>query len=323
LTVARVYRVSDSGPVESIKGVPFYSKVAYCRETTTHERRWSEVRVEIERGPEGKLVFEPLTQTLVIEPESPMLQSLREAVLGLEAPATTTPDQVLLQFRELAADDGARVNPAAEFSPDLDRQVSRAQSLESRVDYSKVHYLNSNLPWFGSGKLEAELASDGTLTKAGAESESKAAEAIVSFIPLKELLNARWVPSQEAAVADALSTKLEIEGFEKSFAWDQLPPSERDEQRKALLELLAERTKPRNYRLVVLPGGWRWTRTREWRAAKEGSCSSSDSATMLESLTRFPLASPDGTSENENGAKIQFSGEIALPEKKELTTTKP
>lgn len=210
------FRVSTGGSAPS--GLPFYLKQMVYRQHTTYEYAWT--RVLLSQAPVLPAKDGGAEQT---GPRTTKVRDIantsanRAAIDGVQRlvaqlPGTSAPDMPAAVCAIHAAFDAIPRLPENHLrAPDtaLLRMTGNYVERVSVVDYTKVYYLNATVPPFGSNKLSAELAPDGTLSKGAAEASGGVGEAVgtlasalTGVLPIKEALTAKWVPSK----AD-LSTK--------------------------------------------------------------------------------------------------------------------
>jgi hypothetical protein len=70
---------------------------------------------------------------------------------------------------------------AAEANGDLLR-ISNTANIVAEVDYEHVYYMNTKTPWIGNASVNAELNTDGTLSKGNAQVTDQTWSAILSTI---------------------------------------------------------------------------------------------------------------------------------------------
>ena len=139
---------------------------------------------------------------------------------------------------------------------------------EARVDFAHTYYLNSKLPWFGSASATAELDKDGSLSKGTVEAESKA-DLALGFLPIKEVLSAKWLPSSTSAGMTTAAT-VGIERVDKD-----LPKEVAESIRRLQIEQIQEKLAPTGYELEIVPAGYQWVETLEWPLGQQQSSSGS------------------------------------------------
>lgn len=212
-----VYRVSTADGPQA--GIPFYLKSAVHRQHTTYEYPY--VRLTLIATP----VLAEATGTTperlgprnvrtrdvrVTDTSSAAIAQLQDlvATLSVSSPQRTDLSAVLKAFRSidpLPADHLVRPSAA-----DL-RVTSNYIERVPVVDYSKVYYINGDIPPFGANSMSAELAADGTLAKGSAETSGGVGEAVSAIataltgtFPIKEVLTAKWVPTSQDKAENAM-----------------------------------------------------------------------------------------------------------------------
>ena len=206
-------------------GLPFYLRSMVYRQHTTYEYPWLRVSLSIapvqpplgtgtaERvGPSTTLIrdvqdngdnrakIDALQQRVSQLPATP-LPSLGEAIRGIQADFAAIPR---LPADHLAAPAAAALRRSGNY-------IERVPV----VDYSRVYYLNADVPPFGSNNFAAELAADGTLAKGSAaatggvgEAIGAVASAVTGVLPIKEVLTAKWVPTKSDSSSAANKSTL-------------------------------------------------------------------------------------------------------------------
>jgi len=225
LTGCRTVQVTKAKAPDSpnktakLDGIPFYVKKAGCK----HEVVW----------------FEPI-YTLTLEeittPEGgnakPQTTARGSAVLSLSQYREDTNVQTFLkdlskvgaQFEDVLKDWNAITKvpyTPTQFPENAKDRVlaSNTNTTTTYVDYAETYYINAKNPLAGSAKVGAKLASDGTLTEASVEIESKTLEtllgpinaAITAGLPL-----AAKVEGKPAAKQLKLTT--EVSGYKHIFS---------------------------------------------------------------------------------------------------------
>jgi len=265
---------------KGVGGIPFFAKRAIYRQTTIYEVKWLEVTLSMK--PE---VSDPKTATsaeLVANAKigSPELDTLRKTLVETSpgvAKVTQTYDQVIAAFQDLGT-AGSSIKTDREPSPaDL---VSNSLAQVAIVDYTTPYYLNGPLPWFGSTKVNAELNTDGTLSKGAIEADTKLAEGVSALLPLKEFLSGKFV---KVAAAGAAAEPIKYQ-----------------------------------FKLSVVAKGYRYTLTADY--SKDPCSVNPDSPCLLKALdknsttlwVRAALDAPSGEKKADSDA-INFSGSVTLP----------
>jgi len=182
----RVPDPTNDGPdrtgTKDVKGIPFYTKIAYFEQVTAYEKRWKLVTLRSKtrllyrkEGVYGALDTEHPAVAIRTAAGTPELKALKDAALDGDV------RRIRLAFKDLKALDIDAIKEAT-FRNDVERKV--------QVSYDRELYLNAPLPWFGTSKTTTKLAADGTLTEASTEAETKLAEGLSTLFPIKEALSA-------------------------------------------------------------------------------------------------------------------------------------
>ena len=168
----------SSSTARPIQGIPFYTKTAANKQTTTRLHTWQRVSL-----------------TVLLVYEDPGKPPKKEAAGGQVFDVSSAKRNDLANIRQKVLDFNGRASgdPLGEvrgivqelqsisFDPDT-LTLGSGRLMENTVeqivltDYSRRYYINSGAAWPGSTKLAAELAPDGTLSKADASAESKPGE---------------------------------------------------------------------------------------------------------------------------------------------------
>jgi hypothetical protein len=210
----------SANKTDKLDGIPFYIKKAACK----HEVVWLEpiytLTLEEITTPEGANAKPQTTPrgaavlSLSQYQEDPAVQKFLKAL-----------SQVGAQFEDVlkAWDDITKVPYTPTKFPDAKNRVlvSNANTPDVYVDYAETYYINAKNPVAGSAKVDTKLGSDGTLTEASAEIESKTLEtllgpinaAITAGLPL-----AAKAEAQVKAPLKQLKLTTEVSGFKHTFS---------------------------------------------------------------------------------------------------------
>jgi hypothetical protein len=208
-----------SNKTDKLDGIPFYVKKAGCK----HEVVWLEPiytltleEITIPEGSNAKPQTTPrgaAVLSLSQYREDPAVQDFLKKL-----------SQVGAQFEDvLKAWDAVTKSPytPTKFPEDVKNRVlvSNANTPEIYVDYAETYYINAKNPVAGSAKVDAKLASDGTLTEASVEVESKTLEtllgpinaAITAGLPLAAKVEGKTQVRQ-------LKLTTEVSGYKHTFS---------------------------------------------------------------------------------------------------------
>lgn len=175
----------------AVEGLPFYIKTKKYDQETKWEKIWYEAILKITKKPvttnsEAKqtAVTQSFTKEFTKEQLS-QLTDLKKEILSLKDGDQQDGNHLILQFMAMQGMGS---------SNDV-KEVLVANKISSKwvVDSSRLFYLNSPLPWFGSNNINQKLNDDGTLNQASSAPNTKLSEGISSLIPFKEYLTSRYV----------------------------------------------------------------------------------------------------------------------------------
>ena len=260
---------------EKLDGIPFYVKKAGCK----HEVVW----------------FEPVYTLTLEEITTPS---------GADAKSQTTPrgavvlslsqyreDPTVREFLNALSSVGSQFEDVlkkwdaitkvpytpTDFPSDAKNRVlvSNTNTPDVYVDYGTTYYINGNRPFAGSAKIDAKLASDGTLTEASVEIESKTLETLLG--PVNAAITAGLpLAAKKEGIQPEKRLKLttEVSGYRHTF-------SRIESSATFPCDVLSAENVPGNIKL--------FNYSRESVAAASGA-------------------------EKKSKNKIQVSGEITLPE---------
>jgi hypothetical protein len=209
----------SSNKTDKLDGIPFYVKKAACK----HEVVWLEpiytLTLEEITTPEGANAKPQTTPrgaavlSLSQYREDPAVQKFLKAL-----------SQVGAQFEDvLKAWDGITKIPytPTTFPEDTKNRVlvSNTNTPDIYVDYAETYYFNAKNPVAGSAKVDTKLASDGTLTEASVEIESKTLETLLG--PINAAISAGLPLAAKAEgkpPAKQLKLTTEVSGFKHTFS---------------------------------------------------------------------------------------------------------
>ena len=193
-----------------VRGVPFYIKVAKCKQETswlqpvytlalkkTSIFSFADQRTvqahDANAGPPESVVRFNVTKVLSLrQANSNDLQKLKTL---LSQPRPTDPLQAKLiddawkkisdlpDYQPLAANEDALAASGDAF------ELSNASTAEAVVDYSRVYYYNAPRPLIGTSQIHATFASDGTLNEASAQVQGQTLSTILSVVSSSALLS--------------------------------------------------------------------------------------------------------------------------------------
>ncbi|MGC3983110.1 MAG: hypothetical protein QM808_17795 [Steroidobacteraceae bacterium] len=214
VNVVRVKEKTSEGnktKYSQIGGIPFYIKKQYYTQTTAYADTWYKVTLTAEKklvdSKEGKeALVDAGTQVFVknvSSPTSDAIVAIKQDILNANNADVDKAMTIIKSFDRLAVVDFSKPR-----TPEL---IGNSVEATWIVDSDSPYYLNAPLPWFGSANFTQELNTDGTLSKATSNPDTKLAEAITSLIPFKEFLTGKFVKSAPAAAAADTSTKTNLE----------------------------------------------------------------------------------------------------------------
>lgn len=224
------------GTSTKLNGVPFYVKVAKCKQETSWLQPF--YTLTLKKTSIFSFVDEKAAKAKDpnAKPPAPVVRFTATKVLSLSAFSSSgdvrtlnamlaKPGPVdlpqagvienawknisnLPDYVPLAVGEDALVNSSNVV------QVTNTAMPEAVVDYSRVYYFNAPRPWVGTSQLDAKLASDATLTEASAQVQGQTLSTILSALPISTLLtNAAGAGAAAAATlpAEAVQEKFQYE----------------------------------------------------------------------------------------------------------------
>jgi hypothetical protein len=211
----------SANKTDKLDGIPFYIKKAACK----HEVVWLEpiytLTLDEITTPEGTNAKPQTTPrgaavlSLSQYQEDPAVQKFLKAL-----------SQVGAQFEDVlkAWDDITKVPyTPTKFPEDAKNRVlvSNANTPDVYVDYAEIYYINAKNPVAGSAKVDTKLGSDGTLTEASVEIESKTLETLLG--PINAAITAGLPLAAKAEVQvkaplKQLKLTTEVSGFKHTFS---------------------------------------------------------------------------------------------------------
>ena len=197
---ASLVKVKDKDD-NDVAGIPFYVKNEYFRQETVYRQTWYRLTLTVHKKvvdtKDGKEeLLDRGTQNFTVEVlkyNDEKIVALKKSILAGDTSDVLITNDLIDQFNNLPQ-RGDKTN---------ENCIKNGIVSEWQVDDSRTYYLNGPLPWFGTGSLTQELNGDGTLSKAISTADTKLAEGIASWIPLKEYLTGEFIePATEAAKDD-------------------------------------------------------------------------------------------------------------------------
>ena len=275
--------VWESGSdTKQLKGIPFYAKTAVIKQTTSRVHSWRRVTLTVLHVYEdpGKSPRKELTGTHVVDVPSTKrsdLASIQRRVVAFNGEQYDDPmtkvDSIIAELENISFDPDT-------LSFGTGRLVGNTVEQMVVTDYSRRLYLSSGKTWPGSTKVAAELAADGTLSKAEGAVESKPAEfatALATLFPATEAFTSLLKLNKEQATAileNKVSVELKLEATQMGMT---------DEFSKVIRDTTVKRFEP-------LTG-------------KEDGVSA----------VRKPLSSSQKEPTKDDAPKIGFEGSVVLP----------
>ena len=195
---------SNSQNYDNVPGIPFYTKIAMCKEETV----WTEpvYTLTLKRTTTFKFVDEAKAKAAGAKLPAPVVRTTRK-VLSLSQFQPTNQDlQTLLSVlnkSDTAADPDADIpqidaawdalNAHPDYVPlsipeDEIAQspnamlMSKTSAPEAVVDYATAYYLNAPRPWVGSSQIDEKLAADGTLSEGSVQVQSQTLSTILTAV---------------------------------------------------------------------------------------------------------------------------------------------
>lgn len=202
---------------DKVGGVPFFVKKEILNQSTSYTKSWVKSTLSVEKRlmyvNNGELKYS------IIDKKSYEKQLAKNELgnLGL------TKKRVIQADAMEESDVVKLVSDYSEIETDLDISAITPELIGNIVKVNWVvneeekYYLNAPLPWFGSGDLTQEFASDGTLSKVVSAPDTELAEGISSLIPFKEYFTGKYVdPLSDNSDAEVLEEFAEIDSLAKS-----------------------------------------------------------------------------------------------------------
>ncbi len=287
---------TDALNTTEVKGVPFYVKVAKCKQETswlqpvytltlkkTTNYRFVDEKAAKAANPNAKSpdpVVRTATKTFSLSQFN--TEEVRKLRALLSKPGEATPSEVKdieaqwntvagwPDYVAVAVDEDILMNSKDVF------EVSNTSTPEAVVDYGTTYYYNAPRPWVGSSQIDAKLAADGTLTEGSAQVQSQTLSTILSALPISTLLT-------KAAGAGAAAAEV-------------LPP----EATKETIQ----------YELTIAESGYTHTHTRYREftlpCAVEATGVRADYALTIQT-------SGQGTTKKDDGNTVKIDGSVVLP----------
>lgn len=198
-TTVWVYEKQDKKTNE-IKGIPFYTKKAVYIQKSEYAQTWLNAKLTItskirnKTKPDESIVNTQVFEKNIQRNDTGTLDIIRKKILDSGNLNIETTKTILSSF--------IKIDGISNFTSISKKLISNNINDEWVVNDDKTYYLNAPMPWFGSGNLTQELASDGTLSKVTSNPDTKIAEGISSLIPFKEYLTGKYVKTASEAVAE-------------------------------------------------------------------------------------------------------------------------
>jgi hypothetical protein len=199
---------ADALKTTEVKGVPFYVKVAKCKQETswlqpvyvltlkkTTTYQFIDEKAAKAANPNAKPpdpVVRTGAKTLCLSQfNTDDVKKLRALLIK---PGDATPNDVKdieaqwavvaawPDYVAVAVDEDTLIGSKDVF------EVSNTSAPEAVVDYTTTYYYNAPRPWVGSSQIDAKLAADGTLTEGSAQVQSQTLSTILSALPISTLL---------------------------------------------------------------------------------------------------------------------------------------
>ncbi len=187
-----------------LAGIPFYFKKEQFRQVTVNRETWFKLTLKVEKKlvekTDGKeVLLDRGTQSYVREVkdiDDPKVIAVKAAILRADNSDVDDAIQLIKDFHTI---------PPRGTAANLLKLKNDIES-EWIVDGTNVYYLNAPLPWFGTGSLTQKLNADGTLSEVTSSADTKLAEGISTFLPLKEYLSGKFIDPAPVANSDPAKT---------------------------------------------------------------------------------------------------------------------
>lgn len=222
-------KVESDGTFRQIGGIPFYIKTEVFVQETTYLRTWLKATLTVEKKlastkdqkTESILLSKQSFDKYLAKTNAPKLNEIKTEILQGGTVRNNEVKKIIADFMKI---------PDLVVSEVLPECVGNELKSSWVVNGANTYYLNAPLPWFGSASLTQEINADGTLSKTELKADTKLAEGISSFLPIKEYLAGKFVDplsddtteSIEEKVADSTSLKALLLGKDISEVKKQL-----------------------------------------------------------------------------------------------------
>ena len=194
---ASIVKVKDNAD-NKVSGIPFYVKNEYFRQETVYRETWYRLTLTVQKKlvdkKDGKEALKGTEsfQAEVLDNRNDSIIEIKKAILEGDTSDVRIALALIDKFNNIKQRNGETIQKC----------VSNGIVSEWWVDDERTYYLNGALPWFGSGTLTQKLNDNGTLSETTSIADSKLAEAVASWIPLKEYLTGEFVEPAVEAVKD-------------------------------------------------------------------------------------------------------------------------
>jgi hypothetical protein len=193
---------SDTQKYDNVPGIPFYNKIAMCKEETV----WAEPAYtltlkktttykfvdEAKAKAAGAKLPDPFTRSATkvlslsqFQPSNSDLQSLLSTLNKTVALAEPDITEVDTDWTALnAKPDYVPLSiPEDEIGKSHDAMlIAETSASEMLVDYSKTYYLNAPRPWVGTSQVDEKLGPDGTLTEGSAQVQGQTLSTVLTAV---------------------------------------------------------------------------------------------------------------------------------------------
>ena len=290
---------------KSVEGIPFYTKKEVFDHTTTYSQSWLKVSLVVDKklidmsGDTPKTIAknsQSFTKNVEMS-KYPTFDAIKKDVATTNEINSSKVKAIINSF--LAVDS---ITDFDSIKPII---VSNTITSLWVVDEDSEYYLNAPLPWFGSSNLTQEINSDGTLSKATSNPDTKLAEGISSLIPFKEYLSAKHVaPLLKADEKDTSKVTKELAAM--NFIDSTKPKPADNSKLKILYEisLKADQT------------GYLYSFTNRTKDKPDANIIAFDNKNGVFSRKPISNSNKKDKKEKDSSPKIGFSGSVTLPKTK-------
>lgn len=296
-----VEKQSDGDSSQDVSGIPFYTKKEVFQHTTKWAQVWANVSLKVEKrlvtdkeNEDWPAISQAFSKQMLVENLSE-LKDVKRMVLSIDHGDSSAISQIIDGFLSI---EGVE-DPSSVAANLVGNEIAPTWV----VDGENTYYLNAPLPWFGTGSLTQELASDGTLTKVVSAPDTKLAEGLSSLIPFNEYLTGLLVtPLASESNTEIDATLKTMAVFDRSLVPQEI---KRNKQKNSFVYSVA---------LQIEEIGYLYTFNTTYDSMPSSFTplpfDTSSSLFVRSTITGLTV---DKTKKNDLPPAIGFSGSITLP----------